>query len=61
MTDQWKPLTDEDLTQILKNAIKGRALLTECGIDVTSFDDVERLVVEVRQLRNATGKPERER
>jgi hypothetical protein len=46
-----KPLTAEDLDEMLKRAATVRTLLTECGLDVTSLDDVVRLVAEVRRLR----------
>jgi hypothetical protein len=54
VNDRSKPLTNEQLDEIVKRAIAARTLLTECGIDVTSLDDVERLVAEVRRLRDGT-------
>jgi hypothetical protein len=51
MTEDAGPLTDEELDEMVKRSITARTLLTECGIDVTSLDDVKRLVAEVRRLR----------
>jgi hypothetical protein len=51
-----KPLTAEDLDAMLKRATTARELLTDCGMDVTSLDDVERLVAEVRRLRGQSDR-----
>ena len=51
-----KPLTDEDLDEMTKRAVKARELLTECGLDVISLEDVDRLVAEVRRMRGGTDR-----
>jgi hypothetical protein len=56
MTDDSKPVTDEDLDEMVSRAIAARTQLTECGIDVSSLDDVGRLVAEVRRLRGISDK-----
>lgn len=56
MTEDSTPLTAEDLDEMVGRAARARTLLTECGIDVTSLDDVERLVTEVRRLRGTNDR-----
>jgi hypothetical protein len=51
-----KPLTAEDLDAILKRATTAREMLTDCGMDVASLDDIERLVAEVRRLRRQSDR-----
>jgi hypothetical protein len=51
MTDETPPPTDEELAAMLTHAMEGREVLSGRGIDVSSFDDVGRLVAEVRRLR----------
>jgi hypothetical protein len=57
VSDHFKPLTTEDLEEMVERANKARTLLTECGLDVASLDDVERLVTEVRRLRGRGERP----
>jgi plasmid replication initiation protein len=54
--NESKPLTAEDLDAMLKRASTAREMLTDCGMDVTSLDDVERLVAEVRRLRSQSDR-----